>query len=208
MCVGVGDGPRSIGRLLCLLSEGNRCGHMKENFISKIAFSVLPLLEAFSDRNSHVIIHHAYWKVLKLIHWDIWCLREGRSCGGLRDVNRIILQEANFCNNYMKWLVWLFHNPIRGKRGKKEDAQALKLLQCSVIVQNILDLRKESRSHHGLYSKILNYYVGMFILPPPPFTTLLLQTDSYHQNIQVEPTLPSELFLRILFLIYIFCGGC
>lgn len=175
---------------------------MKENFISKIAFSVLPLLEAFSDRNSHVIIHRAYWKLLKLIHRDIWCLREGRSRGGLRDVNRIILQEANFCNNYMKWLVWLFHNPIRGKRKKKKYTQALKLLQCSVIVQNILDLRKESRSHHGLYPQILNYYVGMFTPPPSPS-----RTDSYHQNIQVEPTLPSELSLRILFLIYIFLGG-
>lgn len=51
---------RSIRHLFCLLSEGNRCSHMKENFISKIAFSILALLEAFSDRNSHVIIHRSY----------------------------------------------------------------------------------------------------------------------------------------------------
>lgn len=66
---------------------------MKENFISKIAFSILALLEAFSDRNSHVIIHRSYWKLLKLIHWDIWCLREGRSRRGLPDLNRIICKK-------------------------------------------------------------------------------------------------------------------
>lgn len=80
---------RSIRRLLCLLSQGNRCSHMKENFISKIAFSILLLLEAFSWRNSHVIIHRGYWKLLKLIHWDIWRLTKGRSCRGLKDINRI-----------------------------------------------------------------------------------------------------------------------
>lgn len=84
---------RPIMRLLCLLSKGNRCSHMKENFISKIAFSILFLLEAFSDRNSHVIIHQGYRKLLKLIHQDIWCLREGRSCRGLRDVKRIICKR-------------------------------------------------------------------------------------------------------------------
>lgn len=81
---------RSVRHLFRLLSEGNRCSHMKENFISKIAFSILALLEAFSDRNSHVIIHCSYWKLLKLIHWDIWRLREGRS---LPDLNRIICKK-------------------------------------------------------------------------------------------------------------------
>lgn len=84
---------RSSRHLFCLLSEGNRCSHMKENFISKIAFSILALLEAFSDRNSHVIIHRSYWKLLKLIHWDIWCLWEGRSRKGLPDLNRIICKK-------------------------------------------------------------------------------------------------------------------
>lgn len=84
---------RSVRHLFRFLSEGNRCSHMKENFISKIAFSILALLEAFSDRNSHVIIHRSYWKLLKLIHWDIWRLREGRSRRGLPDLNRIICKK-------------------------------------------------------------------------------------------------------------------
>lgn len=83
----------SVRHLFRLFSEGNRCSHMKENFISKIAFSILALLEAFSDRNSHVIIHRSYWKLLKLIHWDIWRLREGRSRRGLPDLNRIICKK-------------------------------------------------------------------------------------------------------------------
>lgn len=78
--------------LLCLLSQENRCSRTMENFASKIAFSILLLLEACSERNSHVITHHGYWKLLKLIHWDICCLggrrkRRRRGCGGLKVVS-------------------------------------------------------------------------------------------------------------------------
>lgn len=57
---------------------------MKANFISKIAFSILALLKAFSGRNSHVIIHHWLLKTSKvdpLGHMVSW---GEKGCRGLK----------------------------------------------------------------------------------------------------------------------------